>query len=136
MKLDQLMTDVRLFHHTFGHPIGQEPTLLSEECASRRADWLEEEARELREAKTIYEQADAFIDSIYFAIGGLVELGINPSPLWDLVQQANMAKVWPDGSVRHTEIGKVIKPPEWRAPDEAIAEEINLQIAEARGWRK
>jgi len=74
----------------------------------KRASWLEEEAQELREAKTIAEQADAYIDSIYFALGGLVELGVRPGEIWDLVHGANMAKVWPDGTVRRREDTKIV----------------------------
>jgi predicted HAD superfamily Cof-like phosphohydrolase len=98
-----------------------------------RAAWIEEEAQELREATTIDAQADAFIDVIYFALGGLVEMGLQPGPLWDIVQGANMAKLWPDGHPRFRDgDGKVLKPAGWEDPGPRLAAEIRRQL-EASG---
>lgn len=130
--MNKLMQDVRLFHVTFGHPAAASPSMQTADYAKRRAGWIRSEADELEEAATLAEQADAYIDAIYFAVGGLVELGVDPQPIWDLVQAANMAKVWPDGSVRKTAEGKVIKPDGWRAPDEAIEMEIARQLENSR----
>src|SRR5581483_5698677 len=117
MAIDRAFEDVRAFHLAFGHPAPDAPSLLDSDLAGRRAAWIEEEAQELREATSIAEQADAFIDVIYFAVGGLVNLGVQPGALWDIVQAANMAKLWPDGRPRHREgDGKVIKPADWRDP--------------------
>ena len=118
--LEESWNAVRQFHKTFGHPAPDSPTMQTTDLVSRRAGWLVEEVNELGDATTITEQADAYLDIIYFALGGLVELGIEPSPIFDLVQNANMAKVWPDGSVRVNETGKVLKPEGWEAPDAAI----------------
>ena len=41
----------------------------------------------------IVEQADAMIDTIYFALGTLVEMGVQPEQLFDIVQHANMSKL-------------------------------------------
>lgn len=119
---------VRDFHITFGHPYSDTPIMQSQDCAEARANWIIEEAEEVRDATTIYERADGYIDAIYFGLGGLVEMGIDPDPLFQLVQAANMAKVWPDGTVHKREDGKILKPPGWQAPDEQIAEEINRQL--------
>lgn len=126
--IEEAWLDVRAFHLAFDHPCANSPQLHSDDRRLPRADWLDEEVKELREAATIYEQADAYLDIIYFAVGGLVEMGINPSKLWQLVQAANMAKLWPDGNYRKRPDGKVIKPDGWVAPDEAIHAEINWQI--------
>lgn len=125
--LNQLWHDVRQFHITFDHPWRSKPGLQSTDRAEKRASWLEEEAQELREATTVAEQVDAYIDSIYFAVGGLVEIGVRPGTIWDLVHGANMAKVWPDGTVHRREDTKIIKPDGWVAPDAAIAAEIRRQ---------
>jgi len=37
--------------------------------------------------------------------------------MWGAVHAANMAKVWPDGTVHYGEHNKVLKPPGWTAPD-------------------
>lgn len=127
--LTKLFHDVRDFHLTFGHPAPDRPSVQPADRTDARADWIAEEAEEIRVADTITAQADGYIDAIYFGIGGLVELGIDPGPLWDLVHGANMAKVHPDGTVKRREDGKVIKPDGWVAPDAAIAAEIERQVA-------
>lgn len=43
--------------------------------------------------------------------------GIPFDAVWDAVHAANMAKVWPDGTVHYREDGKVLKPQNWTAPD-------------------
>ena len=130
MAIDRAWQDVRAFHLAFSHPAPAAPTLMDPDMAQRRAAWIEEEAQELREATTIEDQADAFIDVIYFALGGLVNLGVQPGPLWDIVQAANMAKLWPDGRPRHRESdGKVIKPDGWEDPGPKLAAEVKRQMA-------
>ena len=136
MSLDRAWEDVRVFHAAFGHPAPDAPSQLTQETAERRAAWIEEEAQELREATSIEAQADAFIDVIYFAIGGLVNLGVRPGPLWDIVQGANMAKLWPDGRPRHRPSdGKVIKPEGWEDPGPKLAAEIRRQLDDAGARR-
>ena len=136
MSLDRAWEDVRVFHAAFGHPAPDAPSQLTQETAERRAAWIEEEAQELREATSIEAQADAFIDVIYFAIGGLVEMGIQPGALWDIVQGANMAKLWPDGRPRHRKSdGKVIKPEGWEDPGPKLAAEIRRQLDDAGARR-
>jgi predicted HAD superfamily Cof-like phosphohydrolase len=132
MSIDRAWEDVRGFHAAFGHPAPDAPSPLTAETAERRAVWIEEEAQELREATTIEAQADAFIDVIYFAVGGLVNLGVRPGPLWDIVQNANMAKLWPDGRPRHRPSdGKVVKPDGWEDPGPKLAAEIRRQLEDA-----
>jgi predicted HAD superfamily Cof-like phosphohydrolase len=132
MSIDNAWDDVRAFHMAFGHPAPDAPEWLEADMVERRASWIEEEAQELREATTVAEQADAFIDVIYFALGGLVNLGVKPGPLWDIVQQANMAKLWPDGRPRHRPgDGKVVKPDGWEDPGPKLAAEVRRQLCEA-----
>jgi predicted HAD superfamily Cof-like phosphohydrolase len=133
MPLDRPFEDVIEFHTVFDHPIGDAPRMQPPERVAARAGWLEEEARELREATTIADQADAYIDSIYFALGGLVDMGVDPSPIWAIVQRANMAKVWADGSVRRRKHdGKIIKPDTWVDPKPLIEAEIARQLSAPR----
>lgn len=65
---------------------------------------------EASEKQDIIKQADAMIDTIYFALGTLVEIAIEPDELFYIVQNANMSKLWPDGKQHYNEMGKVIKP--------------------------
>lgn len=77
-------------------------------------------------------QADALIDQLYFVIGSLVEMGVKPDNLFDIVQSANMGKLWEDGKPRFREgDGKIIKPPNWEekyAPEPKIKQEIENQL--------
>jgi predicted HAD superfamily Cof-like phosphohydrolase len=127
---------VRAFHDAFDKLAPRRPTLQTPELVARRAEWIAEELDELRQALNIAEQVDAYVDILYFALGGLVEMGVDPSEPFELVQLANMAKLWPDGKPRYREDGKIIKPPGWTAPDEDIAACVVRQITEAaaRGY--
>lgn len=77
-------------------------------------------------------QADALTDVMYFNYGSFAILGVEPQPLFDIVQNANMGKLFPDGKPRfREEDGKVIKPPKWEesfAPEPKLKEEINRQL--------
>ena len=102
--------DVREFHEKFGHPVAGVPKMVDKKRALSRGKWMNEEVAEFLVAEDIYEQADAMIDLIYFALGTLVEMGLEADELFDIVQQANMSKLWPDGKPHYNpKDGKVIK---------------------------
>lgn len=122
--IDDAFRDVRQFHKTFDHPHPPLPTMQPADRVEARAQWMESEINELREATTVTKQADAYLDVAYFAIGGLVELGVSPGELWKIVQKANMSKVHEDGKVYKREDGKVIKPPHWIDPDPLLIEAV------------
>ena len=109
--------DVREFHEKFGHPVAPQPRMVERGRALSRGKWMNEEVAEFLVAQDIYEQADAMIDLIYFALGTLVEMGLEADELFDIVQKANMAKLWPDGKPHYNpKDGKVIKPDGWEDP--------------------
>ena len=109
--------DVREFHEKFGHPVAPQPRMMERGRALSRGKWMNEEVAEFLVAQDIYEQADAMIDLIYFALGTLVEMGLEADELFDIVQKANMAKLWPDGKPHYNpKDGKVIKPDGWEDP--------------------
>ena len=126
-----LENDVKDFHDSFGHPAPTFPiTELTPgviELLERRAEWLIEEANELKEAleeRNLIKAIDALGDSIYFGVGGFVTLGLPLGPFWINIQEANMAKLGPDGKpVPHPTLpGKIGKPEGW-VPPEARHEE-------------
>lgn len=123
--------DVKEFHKAFNHPHPDKPTLLTRERALTRKSWMDEELGEFIEATEdgdIVEQADAMIDVLYFAIGTLVEMGIEPEKLFAIVQEANMSKLFPDGKPHYRESdGKTIKPDTWEDPHEKLKAEIERQ---------
>lgn len=128
--MDNEWKDVREFQIRFGHPVADKPTFMEVSRAQKRYNWMLEEINEFLEADEIVEQADAMIDLIYFALGTLVELGIRPDPLFRVVQNANMSKLWPDGTPHYNDEGKTIKPPTWEDPHEKLKEVIARQYEE------
>lgn len=76
-------------------------------------------------------QMDALTDISYFNYGSFAIAGVKPQPLFDIVQRANMGKLWEDGKPRYREEdGKIIKPPMWEnnfAPEPKLKAEIDRQ---------
>jgi predicted HAD superfamily Cof-like phosphohydrolase len=130
MSLDDAFDQVAAFHRSFGHPVKERPDFLSSPRSDARVAWMREEVDEFVAATDVVDQADAMIDLIYFALGTLVEMGVRPGPLFDIVHGANMAKLWPDGAPRVRDDGKTIKPPTWCDPVEALRAEIERQSGE------
>lgn len=121
---------VRAFHLAFGHPAPDVPTLIPPSRVEQRHGFSVEENDEFKDATTIWDQADAALDKLYFALGDLVELGVDPSPLFDIVQAANMAKLGPDGKpIPHPTIpGKSGKPAGWVKPEPWLEAEVRRQM--------
>ena len=125
--------EVRAFHQAFGHPVSNVPVSLTEDRAKKRYAWMLEEINEFLDAvkeQDIVEQADAMIDTIYFALGTLVEMGVQPGILFNIVQNANMSKLWPDGKPHYNGMGKVIKPEGWQDPHKKL--ELTIQNMKRR----
>jgi predicted HAD superfamily Cof-like phosphohydrolase len=76
-------------------------------------------------------QADALTDVEYFNQGSFTILGVEPFNLFEIVQEANMGKLWEDGKPRfREEDGKIVKPPNWErdyAPEPKLKAEIESQ---------
>lgn len=144
MNIQSAFQDVKAFHQAFGHPAPEAVTALSYGRAKARANWTHEEATELEEACDLAEdeidvvvrQADAALDGIYFNLGTLVEMGLDPQPIWNIIQQANMSKMhdmdgtmvvvyYPEG---HEKAGKIMKPADWQDPAPLIRAEVLRQI--------
>ena len=128
-RMNRAYAQVKAFHQAFGAPVGEVPAQLSPDRVAKRTAWLQEEVQEFVDAGDLCAQADAMIDLIYFALGSMVEMGVQPEALFDIVHQANMDKLWPDGKPHYGQDTKVIKPHTWRAPDEAMRAEIARQAA-------
>jgi predicted HAD superfamily Cof-like phosphohydrolase len=111
---------VHEFHDKFQFSIPTKPTLLPMERVETRAKWLSEEIEELVRAQDIVDQVDAVADIIYFALGIFVEMGIEGSPVFELVHQANMQKLGDNGQPMRDVDGKIVKPADWISPRERI----------------
>ena len=80
---------------------------------------------------TIVGQVDALIDTLYFTYGSFVLMGVDPERIFEIVHQANMAKIFPDGKAQFDPVThKILKPEDWEekhAPEPAIKKEIERQ---------
>lgn len=88
---------------------------------------------EISTSEVLTAQMDALTDISYFNYGSFVVAGVDPQPLFDIVQDANMAKLGPDGKpiIRESD-GKIMKPEGWVAPEPLLDAEIKRQIDNAK----
>lgn len=110
----------RFQREVIDYPIPDRPTKLDKKRARARFEHLAEEAQELLDSKTLEDQADACIDTIYVALGALIEMGVLPGPAFEEVHRANMEKF--RGAVGHRPNHggyDAVKPEGWRPPDHA-----------------
>lgn len=106
--------DVLEFHAKMSYKNGEDPGVLNKKNYDQRLDYMFEELSEFIEAKSLSNQADAMLDLIYFAIGTLLRMGIDPRFGWNEVHRANMDKT-PADNHKHS-----IKPKGWVPPDPQI----------------
>lgn len=118
---------VKIFHKEFNHPISEKPILINKDRVKSRSNWMIEEVNEFLSATTITDQADALIDLLYFTLGTFVEMGVDPEPIFDIVQTANMSKLGPNGKPRYRDDNKILKPDNWEPPEPKIKLEIQRQ---------
>jgi predicted HAD superfamily Cof-like phosphohydrolase len=124
MKLiEEMLGDVQRFNEEIvGLQTPGEPWPMSSDVFVRRTTHLKEELEELRNASDWEGQADALVDLIYVALGGLVEMGVTPGFVFDLVHDANMRKRRGTNQGRPDSGGDdAIKPEGWNPPDLSAA---------------
>ncbi|MDG3142537.1 Cof-type HAD-IIB family hydrolase [Streptococcus suis] len=77
-------------------------------------------------------EVDALTDLLYLTYGSFVLMGVDPKPFFDIVHEANMGKLFPDGKAHYDpETHKILKPDHWEetfAPEPAIKKELDKQI--------
>jgi len=134
---------VRRFHHVYGLPVQTDGASLERESLNMRMSLIAEEFAELvgavygqaartevesgyRRAVTAddgardtVEAADALADLIYVIYGMALETGIDLAAVLAEVQRSNMSKLGADGRPVYREDGKVLKGPDYFAPDVA-----------------
>jgi phosphoribosyl-ATP pyrophosphohydrolase len=102
-------------------PVPSTPTLLSRERTEWARTALLEEANEFHDAVRdgdLIEAADGLLDSVFFALGRLCEMGIPAQAVWESIARANMAKQRGELSKRPGSLGHdAIKPTGWMAPN-------------------
>lgn len=87
------------------------------------------------DVKRMVAQGDAIKDGTYFLQGDMVELGLKPDPLFEIIHKANMSKLFtsPDGTkyaqYRESD-GKILKSPEFFSPEPLLEKEVLRQMNE------
>lgn len=111
------------------HPnLPQKPVLLDDKQKQFIAQMVKDEMDELQEANNVADQADAFVDAIYYLCDAAVRNGMNIDPIFRIVHNANMQKVV-DGKVKRRKDGKILKPEGWKDPQPLIQREMGIQIS-------
>ena len=112
--------DVKTFMKTFGQMVRTKPQFPNEETMQLRYDLIKEELNELEHAmktKDLKEVADALTDILYVTYGAGYAYGINLDKCFKEVQRANMSKLGKDGKPIYNDRGKVMKGPNYLAPN-------------------
>ena len=105
---------------TFGQMVRDKPQFPDEKTMQLRLDLIKEELNELEDAmktKNLKEIADALTDILYVTYGAGYAYGIDLDKCFQEVQRANMSKLGNDGKPIFNEKGKVMKGPNYTAPD-------------------
>ena len=111
---------VKTFMNTYGQEVKEKASFPDNKIVQLRIDLIEEELNELKEAvknNNIVEVADALTDILYVTYGAGHSFGIDLDKCFDEVQSSNMSKLGVDGKPIYNESGKVMKGPNYFAPD-------------------
>ena len=108
------------FMKTFGQEVKTKPGLSNDKINKLRIDLIDEELNELKEAinnNDLKEAVDALTDILYVTYGAGHAFGVNLDECFDEVQRSNMSKLGEDGKPIYNQAGKVMKGPNYFAPD-------------------
>jgi predicted HAD superfamily Cof-like phosphohydrolase len=118
---------VKTFMNTYGQDVKEKAEFPENKIVQLRIDLIEEELNELKEAiknKDIVEVADALTDILYVTYGAGHSFGVNLDECFDEVQRSNMSKLGEDGKPIYNDSGKVMKGPNYFAPN--LKKVVNL----------
>ena len=111
------------FMETFGQEVKKSPELPDDKTVALRVDLIEEELKELMaalyrdEEVDMVEVADALTDILYVTYGAGHAFGLDLDKCFSEVQASNMSKLGANGKPIYREDGKVLKGPNYFAPD-------------------
>ena len=111
---------VKAFMNTYGQDVNEKASFPDDTVVQLRVDLIEEELNELKEAiknNDLVEVADALTDILYVTYGAGHSFGVDLDKCFDEVQRSNMSKLGEDGNPIYNDSGKVMKGPNYSAPD-------------------
>jgi predicted HAD superfamily Cof-like phosphohydrolase len=135
---------VKRFHELARFEVGDEPRLLEGPTLDLAIEIIREEFEELVRAVTgrrasvaidygagdskpnVTATAHELTDLVYVVLGFAVRSGIDLSPLFDAVCDANDAKVYPEP--RYREDGKLLKPDGWKSAKDDVCARLAHQM--------
>lgn len=126
--LNDAYRTVKQFNYLARRQIPRTPVMPEPDFKMELASRIYLEVVELSDAENLREIVDALIDIIYITLDACVQIGLRPSPFFEIIARNNLSKVFPDGWMRTNERGKVIKPPTWISPDVEIDTELARQM--------
>ncbi len=125
--MDRMLTCVMRFAREIRRvQVPMKPTRLTTFRKQAAVDHLYEEFDEYREADTLHGEVDALVDLVYVALGRLVEMGIVPGPVFDVVHEANMCKMRGDNEKRPNDEHDAVKPKGWKQPNLTAALSVGM----------
>jgi predicted HAD superfamily Cof-like phosphohydrolase len=115
MKLTEILQKVGAFQKATGQRVSQSPELGLVSNGALRFNLMREENLEYADAirsKDLTEVLDACVDQLYILAGTINHHGLQSVVLeaFERVHNNNMTKVMPDGSVKRSPAGKILKP--------------------------
>ena len=111
---------VKTFMSTYGQDVKEKASFPDNKIVQLRINLIEEELNELKDAiknNDIVEVADALTDILYVTYGAGHSFGVDLDKCFDEVQRSNMSKLGEDGKPIYNEFGKVMKGPNYFAPN-------------------
>ena len=111
---------VKEFMETFGQEVLNVPQLPDGNVQSLRVELIDEELRELKDGiknGNVVEIADALTDLLYVIYGAGHSFGLDLDRCFAHIHNSNMSKLGEDGKPIYREDGKVLKGPNYWAPD-------------------
>lgn len=117
-----LLEAVETFHASFGIPLNQTPSLLSQEEAVLRYSLMREENEEYLEAtqeNDLLGVADALGDQLFVLCGTMLRHGLQDRmyQVFMEIYRSNMSKLDENGQPIYREDGKVLKGPGYFRPN-------------------
>ncbi len=115
MDLNKILQKVAQFQRATGQNVSESPELGSIKDGALRYKLMKEENNEyaaaIRESDLV-EVLDAVVDKLYILAGTINHHGLQSIVIeaFERVHENNMTKVMPDGSVRRSPAGKILKP--------------------------
>ena len=115
VKSETIQDKLRIFHHSFNHPVGikySKPSAIVNSEKTLRRTLVQEEFKELMDAisnEEDYEVLKELCDLVYVCVGFAVTYGWSFDTAFNRVHVSNMSKLDENGKPVYREDGKVAK---------------------------